>query len=239
MVWVVDQFNPSGTGGSSYSGGQITNVWGNWFGGAFQSLSWDSTSDAGNNPGSGSMQIIANFAGTSNQFEVYNGFNGIVPTLNGLLYTNFECDVRFAPGSATVTNGGVAIFGHLQFGVATATDGQDYFGGVDVPASNTNWVHVSLPINAVADPNLQAINDVLIHMVRALLQSGLERAFHALGGQHRVCRAGSGHHELRRELDQCVSVHRRVWGVVGVEKHLEFEPGRTAVFHEQQHYLHR
>jgi glucuronoarabinoxylan endo-1,4-beta-xylanase len=173
MVWVVDQFNPSGTGGSSYSGGQITNVWGNWFGGAFQSLSWDSTSDAGNNPGSGSMQIIANFAGTSNQFEVYNGFNGIVPTLNGLLYTNFECDVRFAPGSATVTNGGVAIFGHLQFGVATATDGQDYFGGVDIPASNTNWVHVSLPINAVADPNLQAINDVLIHMYGPYYSPGL------------------------------------------------------------------
>ncbi len=161
-VYVVDQFDPAGVGGNSYSGGQIGNVWGNWFGNAFQSLAWDSGSDAGNNPSSGSMKIIANFNGAGsnpNQYEVYNGFNGISPSLNGLQYTNFQCDVRFAQGSAITNN----TFGHLQFGIAVGYN-QDYFGSVDVPASNTNWVHVSINLNALADTNLQNISDVLIHI---------------------------------------------------------------------------
>jgi glucuronoarabinoxylan endo-1,4-beta-xylanase len=168
ITYIVDQFNPSGTGGNSYSGGQIGNVWGNWFGGAFQSLTWDSTSDANTNASSGSMKITANFG---DQFEVYNGFNGIVPPLNGLQYTNFQCDVRFAKGSATVNN----TFGHLQFGIATGAS-QDYFGSVDVPSSNTNWVHVSIPLNATTDPNLQSINDVLIHIYGPYYSPGLSGA---------------------------------------------------------------
>jgi glucuronoarabinoxylan endo-1,4-beta-xylanase len=159
---IVDPFDPSGTGGNSYAGGQIGNVWGNWFGSAFQSLVWDSASDANTNPASGSMKITANFNGQGsipNQFEVYDGFNGITPALNGLQYTNFQCDVRFAKGSATVNN----TFGHLQFGIAVGS-GQDYFGSVDVPSNNTNWVHVSFQINAITDVNLQSINDLLIHI---------------------------------------------------------------------------
>ena len=162
MVYVVDQFDPSGTGGNSYSGGHIGNVWGNWFGNAFQSLVWDSASDASNNPPSGSMKINVNFngqGGIPNQYTVYDGFNGISPAINGLQYTNFQCDVRFAKGSAT--SGGT--FGNLQFGIAVGS-GQDYFGSVNVPSSNTNWVHVNINLNATSDPNLQSINDVLIHM---------------------------------------------------------------------------
>jgi hypothetical protein len=41
-AYVIDRFNPAGTGANIYSSGQITNVWGNWFGDAFQSLFWDS-----------------------------------------------------------------------------------------------------------------------------------------------------------------------------------------------------
>ena len=102
---IIDQFNPAGTGGNSYSGGQIGNVWGNWFGSAFQSLVWDSANDASNNPSSGSMKITASFNGSNgtNQFEVYNGLNGITFALNGLQYTNFQCDVRFDPSSAKAT----------------------------------------------------------------------------------------------------------------------------------------
>ena len=160
LTYLVDSFDPSGVGGNSYTGGQIGNVWVNWFGSAFSSLAWDSTSDAASNSASGSLKITANFNTSNNtQFEVYDGFSGIMPGLNGLQYTNFQCDVRFASGSATANN----TFGHLQFGIAVGNS-QDYFGAVDVPASNTNWVHVSLPLNAVADPNLQNINDVLIHI---------------------------------------------------------------------------
>ncbi len=162
IVYVVDQFDPLGVGGNSYAGGQIGAVWGNWFGNAFQSLAWDSASDAAGSTNSGSMKVTVNFNGQGaipNQFEVYDGFSGITPPLNGTQYTNFQCDVRFAAGSATINN----TFGHLEFGIAVGF-GQDYFGSVDVPAGNTNWVHVSINLNALADTNLQSIDDVLIHI---------------------------------------------------------------------------
>ena len=168
----VDAFNPSGTGGNSYSGGQIGNVWGNWFGGAFQSLVWDSASDAGSNPGSGSMKITANFNGGNNQFVVYNGPINLIPPVNGLQYTSFQCDVRFDPSSATVISGGVPIFGHLEFGTKNGNN-QDFFGSVDIRASNTNWVHVSINLNAKTDPNLMNIFDVLIHIYGPYYSPGL------------------------------------------------------------------
>lgn len=164
---IIDQFNPSGTDGYSYSGGQIGDVWMNWFGGAIQSLVW-STNDANTNANSGSLQINANFttSGNDEQFEVYDGFNGINPPLNGFLYTNFQCDVRFLTGSATGTSGGQSYFGQLQFGVGTTPNfGQDYFSpAVNIPATDTNWYHVSIPISAASDRNLIQINDVLIHI---------------------------------------------------------------------------
>jgi glucuronoarabinoxylan endo-1,4-beta-xylanase len=117
---------------------------------------------------SGSLRITNNFTSGNNQFEVYNGLNGFSPALNGALYTNFQCDVRFAPGSATQTNSaGVLIFGHLQFGTRANFD-QDYFGGanygIDIPATNTGWVHINIPLSVAADPNLSSINDLLIHI---------------------------------------------------------------------------
>ena len=160
-TYIVDQFDPSGTGGNSYAGGHIGNVWGNWFGGAFQSLVWDSASDANTNPASGSMKITANFPVSTDQFEVWDGLSAINPGLNGLQFTNFQCDVRFAAGSATKSG----TFGNLQFGIPTPSNGQDYFNsGIAVPASNTNWVHVSITLNANTDPNLKYITGVLIHI---------------------------------------------------------------------------
>jgi hypothetical protein len=41
-AYVIDRFNPAGTGANIYSSDQITNVWGNSFGDAFQSLLCDS-----------------------------------------------------------------------------------------------------------------------------------------------------------------------------------------------------
>ena len=118
--------------------------------------------------GSGSLRISNNFTSGNNQFEVYNGLNGFSPALNGSLYTNFQCDVRFAPGSATQTNSsGVLVFGHLQFGTRNSYN-QDYFGGasygIDIPATNTGWVHISIPISVATDANLASIYDVLIHI---------------------------------------------------------------------------
>ncbi len=175
LTYVVDSFDPAGMGGQPYATGQITNVWMNWFGDAFRSVTWDPNSDAANNPGSGSMKITAVFDGSGsipNQFEVFDNYNGISPPISGLQYTNFQCDVRFDPSSATVLAGSTRVFGHLEFGTRNGYS-QDYLGSLDVPASNTNWVHVSINLNAVADTNLLSINDVLIHVYGPYYSPGL------------------------------------------------------------------
>jgi hypothetical protein len=170
--YYIDQFNSFGygptntyVGTNNYSIGQITNIWGNWFGSAWISNGWDATSDAQNNINSGSLKITANFP-NGDQYLAFDSYGGINPPLNGLALglTSFECDVRFDPNSATKSPSGTPIFGHLRFGTRTPTYSQDYFGGVDVPASNTNWVHVSIPINSTTDANLTNISDVLISL---------------------------------------------------------------------------
>lgn len=176
---IVDDFVPAGVSPANpanydryqstnvYSGGQITNVYGNWFGSAFSSLSWDSTTDANNSPSSGSLKIDLNWANGS-QFVVWNQGsvnNFFALNINALQYTNFQCDVKFAPGSASdAGNFGQPIFGHLRFGDRTSSYGQDWFGAVDIAATNTGWVHVSIPLNAIADQNLTNINGLLFNI---------------------------------------------------------------------------
>jgi hypothetical protein len=185
--YVVDNFSPAGVGpqnpinydyyssSNNYASGQITNVYGNWFGGAFQSLAWDSTSDADNNTNSGSLMISLNFSSTNSQFVVWDqgtANNYFALNVNATIYTNFQCDVRFAAGSASDSGTyGSPIFGHLRFGDRTSSYGQDWFGSVDIAASNTNWVHVSIPLNAVTDQNLTNIQGLLI---------GLDRVYYGL-----------------------------------------------------------
>jgi glucuronoarabinoxylan endo-1,4-beta-xylanase len=172
IVQVVDDFNPSGVGTNNYANGQITNVWQNWFGNAFVSLAW-STNNVSNSANAGSMQINLDFTGNNgnSQFEVYD-VNGIYPPVNGTEFTTFQCDVRFAAGSATAMAGGSNTFGYLQFGDED-NGGQDYFGGVLVAATNTNWVSVSLPINPASDTNLTNIYTLLIHIYGPYYGSGL------------------------------------------------------------------
>ena len=182
-IIVVDDFSPNGVSPSNpvnddyyssaqvYSTGQITNVWGNWFGGAFQSAVWDATTDVSNNPASGSLKINLNWSNGS-QFVLWDQGSGndyFALNIDATTYTNFECDVKFAPGSASDTGNGTGpggnttgIFGHLRFGDRTSGYGQDWFGSVDVLATNTGWVHVSVPLNAVTDQNLTSIQGFLI-----------------------------------------------------------------------------
>jgi hypothetical protein len=186
-TYIVDDFAPSGVSPSNptnydyyqssnnYASGQITNVWWNWFGGAFQSVVWDSTMDAKTNPASGSMKITANFSSANNQFCVWDQGttnNYFALNLNCSQYTNFEADVRFAPGSASDSGTyGSPIFGYLRFGDRTAGYGQDWFGGTNIAANNTNWVHVSIPISANSDANLQNFQGVII---------GIDRNYYSL-----------------------------------------------------------
>jgi len=158
-VFVVDQFNPAGARGYSYADGQIASVWGNWFGGALQSLTWDGTSDVSNNPASGSMKVVASFG--TDQYAIFDGF--FVFSVNAAEYNTLTLDIRFDPASARRTNADSSVdFGSLRIGTETPTYGQDWFYYFSVPATNTNWVHLEIPLNPASDSNLSNITDVLI-----------------------------------------------------------------------------
>ena len=170
---MVDSFEPSGSRGYSYSGGQIDSVWINWFGSAFQSLSWDPAEDADGNPVSGAMKFVSNFTGSgSNQFTVFNGFNSMVPSVSAVQFTKVECDVKFAPGSAVHTLDGVPCFGRVELGMPTPSFGQKYFGGVNVPATATGWTHISFDLDPAADPLLLNINSLFVHVYGGTTLSG-------------------------------------------------------------------
>ena len=153
---VVDRFDTN-----SYPSGSLAGKWSNWFGAAFQTLSLDAAQDANTNAASGAMKITANFPVATDQFEIWNGINGFSPAISGFQFTNLSCDVKFAVGSATNSSG---KFGTLEFGVPTPGYGQNYFGNIVVAANNTNWVHVSIALNANSNTNLQNITGLLIHI---------------------------------------------------------------------------
>jgi hypothetical protein len=171
---VIDDFNPTNnpySGTNNYAStvdNEISNVWANWFGGAFSNVVWDAAGDAQGNANSGALKITGNFPG---QYAVWNqgpgtSFPGISPPItNGLGLLTFQCDIRFDPSSCTTVNGSVTNYGHLQFGTRTSGYGQDYWSpAIEVPVANTNWVHVSIPLNASADANLLSVNDIVVHI---------------------------------------------------------------------------
>jgi hypothetical protein len=142
--------------------------WINWFGTAFSNAVWDASDSGalGDAPGSGSMLIQSYFPdggvggqyGT--QFVCYNGFPNPGPfnppfhgygslLTNVPIVTNFTCDIRFDPISATNANG---TFPTVEFGTAgadtNANPGQYDFGSVTLQSTVTNWYHVSIPLAA-------------------------------------------------------------------------------------------
>ena len=174
--FLVDNFSASGVGPSNavnddyfpnaenYADGQITNVWVNYFGPTFVTDSWAQGVSPGYAPTAGSLEVQLNW-GASGNFAMWE--NGAVygPNISALTYTNFQCDVMFAEGSATDSDG---TFGNLQFGTPSAS-GQDFFGGANngVEISGTNagvWQHVSIALNPVIDTNLLNISSVIFHI---------------------------------------------------------------------------
>ena len=156
-----------------YNTGQITNVWAKWFGNALTNVTWDA-SDANSTAGSGSMKLQLDWSQDS-QFVLWNqGPNNNYFQVNAncaTTYTNLQCDVKFAAGSASDIGNGTApggtttgTFGHLRFGNRTSSYGQEWFGAVDVLATNTGWVHVSIPLDAVTYPSLTNLNGLLINI---------------------------------------------------------------------------
>jgi hypothetical protein len=168
--YVVNEFNSAAEVTNSTGLYNSQNGWGNWFGGAFASLAYDSTSDSSNNPGSGSMECVANFSlNDYGQWVLFDGFYAM--SINAQQFTNLQFDIRFDVNSCLRTNGdGSLDFGYFQVGSSTGY-GQDYFGGFTVSATNslgqpnTSWVHVSIPVNAASDSALTNITGLIFHSI--------------------------------------------------------------------------
>jgi hypothetical protein len=169
---IVDQFNPTNNsyaGTNYYNQGYITNVYGtNWFGDAMTNISWDPNTDAGGGPAnSGSLRIDANFFGANgnSQWAVHDKgpsftYAGINPPItNDLTLVSFQFDVKYAPGSALWTNGSSITYGHLEFGVVPPYSPAT-IGFTNIPATNSGWTHVVIPLNPSSNPNLASISGV-------------------------------------------------------------------------------
>jgi hypothetical protein len=136
-------------------------AWQNWFGTAFYQVLWDS-SDASNNVNSGSVQIQAYFPDSGiggccgPQFLAMDGYSGINPPLAGnggdpssALATNVEFDVRFDASSVYNTN--AANWPTIEVGTRGTGYNQYDFGTFTLPANNTSWTHVVVPIGPSAN----------------------------------------------------------------------------------------
>jgi hypothetical protein len=175
---IVDQFNPTN---NPYAGtniyavyDEITNVYNLWagYGGNTAvdptNIIWDSTQNCTNTPNananSGALKLIANFAG-NNQFVIWNrGPNNTFamnpPITNGYSLLTFEFDVKYDPSSQIVTNNGIPIFGHLEWAVVPSYT-LAVLGSVEVPATNTGWMHVTIPLNPLSDSDLLSISGMI------------------------------------------------------------------------------
>jgi hypothetical protein len=127
-------------------------------GGESVSVQCDPTVDASNNPASGSMRVTVNCNGG----EYMLWWDGATPYYSGLplvgvvAFTNLSWDMRYAPGSATRTNGdGSLDFGFMRVGSRSLTWGQDWYYYWAVPATNgagqpnTNWIHMNVDLRSV------------------------------------------------------------------------------------------
>ncbi len=173
-VYVVDDFSTNGvaptnptnddyfTSQQVYIDGDITNVYTNWFGGDFSNVLWNA-SNVNNSPGNGSLQININWT-AGDQWVLHHADYSQNPNVSSLTYTSLVMDVRWDPSSAT-SSGGLAYsnYGPLRFGVRPAGvySVQDWFYTTNIPAVDTNWVHLVIPL-AANDPNQVNWGELLI-----------------------------------------------------------------------------
>jgi len=110
---------------------QVFGVWGNFFGGYFQSALWDSTMDASNNPDSGSMQIMLTCTGS----DQYVAWDNIAPGYSADItttFTNLSFDIRYDISSAirtntsTAGNNGSTGVGSLDYGFMRVGASKNY-----------------------------------------------------------------------------------------------------------------
>jgi hypothetical protein len=178
-IYVVDDFSTNGVSPSNptnydyfdttnvYLDGQITNVYGNWFGGGFDSVAWSTNNvtnsfDSASYPANGSLQVTVSPA--NGQWVLHHADYSANLLVNSLIYTDVEMDVRFDPSSIATVSGGTTNYGPIRVGVRPAGvyDVQDWFYYAPVVTS-TNWAHIVAPLSGT-DPNQQTWGELLVGM---------------------------------------------------------------------------
>lgn len=179
----VDQFNPTnnpyaGTNIYADTGDdEITNVYNLWtgYGGnvavGTTNITWDSTEDANGASFSGALKIVADWTGTGSQYVLWDrgpnntfALNPAITNGNGLLTLQF--DIKYDPSSPTVVNGSganaVTNYGHFEIGVVPPYSLATDLGTFDYNVTNTGWVHVTIPLNATQNANLQNVTGLFL-----------------------------------------------------------------------------
>lgn len=137
--------NPVNTFDSAASTSSFVQWWGT------ATMTWDSTKDAANDSGSGSVQYSCPFVGAAGEqfmthFTIANRWgwdDGYV--LDATIYTNMSFDIKVDPSSPLTPGGN---YGNLENGFTTKGWGTVYLPTYVIPASATNWTHVNRPMNA-------------------------------------------------------------------------------------------
>jgi alpha-tubulin suppressor-like RCC1 family protein/DNA-binding beta-propeller fold protein YncE len=136
-----------------------TNSWIPWWGPPNPVVSWDSASDAGGNPSSGSLKVSEAFTGAAGeQFMVFGTLDNAFPWDNHLALdctrcTNLVFDLKVAPGTRPTRNND---YGPLDLELVDIYWNQVVLGTYEIPLSATNWTHVVQPIN----PALAGLNRI-------------------------------------------------------------------------------
>ena len=163
----------------AYNGGSS---WGNFFGGVYQSASWDSAQDSSNNPTSGALKVNLHFTG-GDQYVLFDSYNAGYNVNTVTTFTNLSFDIRYDASSAVRTNTspagadgsrgvGSLDYGDMRVGSINGNN-QEWFYYFSIPATNalgqpnTNWTHISIAIdhNLLADhPSLANMVDLLFGM---------------------------------------------------------------------------
>lgn len=128
-------------------------------------MTWDSTTDAGGNTNSGSLEVSIPWVGTGDQqlwFGTWDNAYGYDTSLTmiGTYITNISCDIHVDPSSPLDANGdfGTINIGFYPGPVLWAAS------SVTLPASASNgWMHVSIPVDTTT-PGLASVSGICFQM---------------------------------------------------------------------------
>jgi hypothetical protein len=126
--------------------------WITWNGWGLQfPLTWDSTRDAANDPTSGSLRYDVPYTGDSSEQlmtfgTLHNqwGWDSTTEVNIVGVYTNIVFDFLLDPTSPRAKDG---TFGTLGVGIVTDNWANHAEANYAIPATATNWTHVSIPID--------------------------------------------------------------------------------------------